>query len=386
MGQKPFGHVYFTGIIRDKQGRKMSKSLGNSPDPLDLIAQYGADALRFGIMRSAPLGQDLLFDEQHVELGRNFCNKLWNACRYRQMQEGEVQGEINPSLLTSDDRWILLRLDTAIREITDALEGYRFNEAAQALYRFFWSEYCDWYIEASKAAMSGPDPARRANTLAVIDFVLSHVLRLFHPFLPFITEELWHGMGYHEDMPATQGGVSIMNAPWPKALEADFKTHYALDEATGKFTQAKYDLVVQARNLRRECNLPSNKKVGFVIKPKDESLQPEMGVLKILLNAESLTLDAQYQAPKGTPTARTDLGELFLPLDGLVDIAAEKARLEKELVKINLEIERGQQRLGNPAFTEKAPPHVLIEHRRRLDEWKAKQEKAQAALDALQGG
>jgi valyl-tRNA synthetase len=215
MGDLPFRNVYFTGIIRDKLGRKMSKSLGNSPDPLELIAKYGADALRFGTMRSAPLGQDVLFDEKDVELGRNFCNKLWNACRFRQMQGGEVQAEIEPRLLTSDDKWILLKLDQAIREITAAFEGYRFNEATQTLYRFFWSEYCDWYVEASKAVLSTQhatpslltDQESRAarNTLAVIDFILSHTLRLFHPFLPFITEELWHGMGYHEDMPPRPG-------------------------------------------------------------------------------------------------------------------------------------------------------------------------------------
>ena len=160
MGDLPFRNVYFTGIIRDKLGRKMSKSLGNSPDPLELIAKYGADALRFGTMRSAPLGQDVLFDEKDVELGRNFCNKLWNACRFRQMQGGEVQGEIAPKLLTSYDKWILLKLDQAIREITTAFAEYRFNEATQTLYRFFWSEYCDWYVEASKAVRQMPIPER----------------------------------------------------------------------------------------------------------------------------------------------------------------------------------------------------------------------------------
>src|SRR4029078_3781528 len=139
MGDLPFHNVYFTGIIRDKLGRKMSKTLGNSPDPIELIDKYGADALRFGTMRSAPLGQDVLFDEKDVELGRNFCNKLWNACRFRQMQGGEVQGEIDPSRLRSDEKWILLKLDQAIRELTDSLAGYNFSEAAQTLYRFFWS-------------------------------------------------------------------------------------------------------------------------------------------------------------------------------------------------------------------------------------------------------
>jgi valyl-tRNA synthetase len=216
MGAEPFRNVYFTGIIRDKQGRKMSKSLGNSPDPLDLIAKYGADALRFGVMRSAPLGQDVLYDEQQVELGRNFCNKLWNACRFRQLHAGEVQGEIDPRLLTLDDRWILLKLDAAIREMDAAFAEYKFSDATATLYRFFWSEYCDWYVEAAKATLQGNDVARKANTLAVIDFVLSHALRLFHPFLPFITEELWNGMGYAKDMPDDQGGKTIMFAPGPK--------------------------------------------------------------------------------------------------------------------------------------------------------------------------
>src|ERR1700722_3533909 len=143
MGGRPFNDVFFSRTTPGKQGRKMSKSLGNSPDPLDLIAKFGADALRFGVMRSAPLGQDVLFDEQQVELGRNFCNKLWNACRFRQMQAGEVEGEIDPRLLASDDKWILLKLDQTIIDLTDSLAGYKFNDAAQILHRFFWSEFCD---------------------------------------------------------------------------------------------------------------------------------------------------------------------------------------------------------------------------------------------------
>lgn len=207
MGEMPFKNVYFTGIIRDKQGRKMSKSLGNSPDPLELISKFGADALRFGIMRSAPLGADVLFDEKNVELGRNFCTKLWNAARFRQMQGGASEGEIKPELLSSDDKWILARLSDAIQEVTTALEEYRFSDAAATLYRFFWSEYCDWYVEATKAVLNGSDEARKANTLAVMDFVLGHTLRLFHPFLPFITEELWQGMGFNKEMPATRAAT-----------------------------------------------------------------------------------------------------------------------------------------------------------------------------------
>jgi valyl-tRNA synthetase len=423
MGELPFKNVYFTGIIRDKQGRKMSKTLGNSPDPLVLIVQYGADALRFGTMRSAPLGQDVLFDEKDVELGRNFCNKLWNACRFRQMQGGEVQGEINADLLTSDDKWILLKLNEAIREITDALNSYNFSVAVQALYRFFWNEYCDWYVEASKAVLVGTrvprvdsgvapesgvagqlverasgatpdataetavlhDEARKANTLAVIDFVLSHTIRLFHPFLPFITEELWHGMGYATDMPENQGGKTIMNAPWPKPFDTDFRDAYSLDDCYLEFATQKYEVVTQGRNLRRVGNIQAGKKVKFVLKPTREVLPHDAEVIKILLNAEAFEINADYAAKKGTPTAHTPFGELFLPLDGLIDVEAEKTRLNKELEKITTEITKVEQKLANPNFTQKVPAEVLRDHEQRLVDWKAKLDHVKAALEALAG-
>jgi valyl-tRNA synthetase len=409
MGELPFQNVYFTGIIRDKQGRKMSKSLGNSPDPLDLIAKFGADALRFGVMRAAPLGQDILFDEQNVELGRNFCNKLWNACRFRQMVGGAgfpIQGEIERTLLTPDDKWILLKLDAAIREVTIALNEYKFSEATAALYRFFWNEYCDWYVEASKAvffsggrrepaqasepgaesqggaASAATDP-KVANTLAVIDFVLSHTLRLFHPFLPFITEELWHGMGYATDMPEQQGGKTIMNAPWPLPLDEEFKGHYGLDDCYLEMTDEKYELVRQGRDLRRAGNIQAAKKVKYVFKPAQQLTPHDAEVIKLLLNAEALDVKADYQPPKGTPTVNSKLGELFLPLEGLIDVAAEKIRLAKEKEKIESEIAKVEQKLANPNFTQKVPPAILAEHEQRLVEWKTKLAHTQAALDAF---
>ncbi len=410
MGDLPFRNVYFTGIIRDKQGRKMSKSLGNSPDPLDLIGKYGADALRFGTMRSAPLGQDILFDEQNVELGRNFCNKLWNACRFRQMvgcapasgasagaSPAEIQGEIDPRLLTSDDKWILLKLDTAIREMNTAFAEYKFSDATATLYRFFWSEYCDWYVEASKAVLSSvaangsspqssgalPSAATRVNTLAVIDFVLSHTLRLFHPFLPFITEELWHGMGYAGDMPQNQGGQTIMFAPWPKPLDDDFKSHYGLTEQDEKHIEARNEFVTQGRNLRRTANIAANKKVKFILKPARELPAHDLEVLRLLLNAETVEVSANYQPGKNTLTMRTVLGDLFLPLEGLIDIEAEKARLKKELEKIEAEIAKIEQKLANPNFTQKVPANVLEEHKQRLAEWQGKRDHVNSALAAL---
>ncbi len=381
----PFRNVYFTGIIRDKQGRKMSKSLGNSPDPLDLIANYGADALRFGVMRGAPLGQDVLFDEQQVELGRNFCNKLWNACRFRQMQGGQSEGEITPALLTSDDKWILLRLDAAIREVTTAFTEYKFSDATATLYRFFWSEYCDWYVEASKAVFHGTDEARKANTLAVIDFVLSHMLRLFHPFLPFITEELWHGLGYHQELPEGQGGKTIMYSHWPKALDEDFKSFYGLDESFERLVNTKYELVTQGRNLRREANIQSGKKVKYVFKPVTELDAYEAEVLKLLLNAETLEIVTEYQPRKGTPVVHSPMGDLYLPLEGQIDVAAEQARLSKEIEKTDVEIAKVLQKLNNPGFTQKVPPSVLEEHQQRLVNWQAKRQQLVASLEALNG-
>jgi valyl-tRNA synthetase len=388
MGDLPFKNVYFTGIIRDKQGRKMSKTLGNSPDPLDLIARYGADALRFGTMRSAPLGQDVLFDEKDVELGRNFCNKLWNACRFRQMvgADGQAEGEINPALLTSDDKWILLRLDQAIREVSEALTTYNFATAVQALYRFFWNEYCDWYVEASKAAFFGEDAKLKANKLAVIDFVLGNTLRMFHPFLPFITEELWHGMGFSKDQPENQGGKTIMYAPWPKPLSAEEKEYFGLDDAADKVATAKYELVGLGRNLRRELKLDPAKKLKFVLKPAGELAAAEVEVLKILLNAEAVEVVAKdWAPPKGTPSAANPLGEILLPLAGLVDFAAERVRLNKEAEKFRAEKAKVEEKLNNPNFAQKVPAKVLDEHKQRLVDWQTKLAQVEKMIADLPG-
>ena len=437
MGEMPFRNVYFTGIIRDKQGRKMSKSLGNSPDPLDLIAKFGADALRFGVMRSAPLGADILFDEKNVELGRNFCTKLWNAARFRQMQGGRdegggmkdeknpaaespdsgssfslhpssfpIEGEINAALLTSDDKWILLRLDAAIREISTALDEYRFSDAANALYRFFWSEYCDWYVEASKAALrnlgsqSGADaqtaeggslpksyflnPKLAANTLAVIDFVLAHTLRLMHPFLPFITEELWHGLGFNADLPDDQGGRTIQFAHWPAPLGDDFKAHYGLDETDAAQAVAKYETVTLGRNLRSEFNIASNKKVRFVLKAKIAPSAHDSEVLRILLTASEFELaDASWLAPKGTPTAITPLGELYLPLEGLIDAEAERGRLEKEIAKVETELAKVSAKLSSETFVNGAPAAVVEDHRKRQSDWSTRLGQLRKMLELL---
>ena len=377
----PFRDVFFTGLIRDKRGDKMSKSKGNSPDPLDLIAKYGADGLRFGLIRIAPSGQDIRFDEKQIEEGRNFANKLWNAVRYRQMQGGESEGEIEPARLTSDDKWILLRLDGATRAVTLTLADYPFNEAAQALYRFFCSEFCDWYLEASKA--SEHDPAQKATSLAVIDFALGHVLRMLHPLMPFITEELWHGLGFNADLPDGQGGRTIQFARWPRPLDEEFKKFYGLTPNDEQFANDKYETVTAGRRLRRDFNIASNKRVAFVLVPTKNFPDEEAASLRILLNAERLDLLQKYEPPKGTPTALTPLGQLYLPLEGLIDVEAERQRLGKEIAKTEAELMTVRKKLANENFVTNAPAAVVAEHRQREKDFADRLEQLQRMRDSL---
>ena len=338
-------------------------------------------------MRSAPLGQDILFDEQNVELGRNFCNKLWNACRFRQMAgsaDFPIQGEIDPKLLTLDDKWILLKLDAVIRELATAFADYKFSDATAALYRFFWSEYCDWYVEASKAVFFGNDFTRKANTLAVIDFVLSHTVRLFHPFLPFITEELWHGMGYSADMPENQGGETIMFAPWPKPLDDDFRSHYGLSEEVNRDITGRQKLVIEIRNIRAQYGIAANKKLKLIFESVVDLPPNENEVIKLLVGAEIIEHRLNYQPAKGEPVVYPSSGgKLFVPIAGLIDVEAEKARLTRELAKNLAEIEKVEQKLNNPAFARKVPAAVLEEHKQRLVDWQAKRAQLQSAFDSL---
>ena len=372
----PFRNVYFHSIVRDIKGRKMSKSLGNSPDPLDLIAQYGADALRYGLMRIAPTGLDVKFDEKQIEEGRNFANKLWNACRYRQMQ-GAVEGEAAaPNIFAID---ILGKLEALESGMARALESYSFNDAAQQLYQFFWSEFCDWYLEAVKGDFrEDAEGARKASTLEVMDLVFERYLQLMHPYMPHLTEELWEKLG------CGGGGELLMQ----RRLAAEpVLARYGITEersaeASGRVA-AVYESVSRVRNLKAEYNLAANRNVRLVVKPASDWVEEEGATVALLCGAKEIEFSMDYEAPKGTPVSVTAIGEVYLPLQGLVDLEAERKRIEGEKDKVLKEIARSGGMLNNPKFVENAKAEVVQKERERLSEWEEKLAQLEELLSAL---
>src|SRR5439155_13907480 len=291
----PFRHVFFTSIIRDKQGRKMSKSLGNSPDPLDLIDKYGADGLRFGLMRIAPTGQDIRFDEKQIEEGRNFATKLWNVARFRQMQGlSDPAPAIDQPKLSLYAVEVLARLNDAIDAIETAYREYQFNMVAHRLYDFVWSDYCDWFVEAAKTDIFGNHDAKKKSALAVMDFVFSAILRLLHPFMPHLTEELWSLLAL--------GTGSIQFAALPAKVGLD-----AVADVPDKrrLVSAIYETVQAGRNLRAESKLPYTRKIRFILRTDEKSISEQIHALTRLLNAEEVTVEGEHQSPPGTPVAVT---------------------------------------------------------------------------------
>jgi valyl-tRNA synthetase len=354
-GVIPFENVYFTGTVRDLQGRKMSKSLGNSPDPLDLISNYGADGLRFGLMRIAPHGQDIRFDEKQIEEGRNFANKLWNACRFRRLQ-GPPTKVLSADQFSPYSTCVLQRLNQTIDRTEHAYAGYLFTEVAQSLYEFVWSDFCDWYLEAAKTELHRQE-SRRMNCLSVIDFVLSAILRLLHPLMPHITEELWHRMEF--------GETSIQFVPIDN-MRVD---QNRLNPADVAFAQRVYEATSLARNLRAEYRIPSNKRTRTILKP---AVVDDYDVFGHLISAEPLTVDPDYVPGSGVPVAVTPLGQVFLPLDGAIDFAAERERLQREIAKLEIELATVRKKLANQRFVERAPAAVVEEHRTRERDFEVK--------------
>jgi len=367
-----FRDVYFTGLIRDKLGRKMSKSLGNSPDPLDLIDKYGADGLRFGLMRIAPRGQDIRFDEKQIEEGRNFATKLWNVARFRQMHgPSEVAPKIDNETVSIYALELLARLNETMDAIEAAYREYQFSTVAQRLYDFVWSDYCDWFVEAAKTEIFGSDEAQKKSVLAVMDLVLSAILRLLHPFMPHITEELWSLLSF--------GQGSIQFSPPPEKIRLD-----DVRDLTGKrqLVSAIYQTIQAGRNLRAESKLPSNRKIRFILRTDEKFISSQIPTLTRLLNAEEVEMDPKYQAQAGNPVAVTPLGEIFLTV-AAADRAGERQRLDKEIARIEIEIRAAEEKLGNKSFVDRAPATVVEEHRQRLKDFSAQLAKLKQARECL---
>src|SRR5215475_6020769 len=368
----PFHHVFFTGIIRDSQGRKMSKSLGNSPDPLELIAKYGADGLRFGLMRIAPTGLDIRFDERQIEEGRNFATKLWNVARFRQMHgPSEDEPNIDIKALSIFSVEVLVRLNETIDTIESAYREYHFNLVAQNLYDFVWSDYCDWFVEAAKTDIFGLDERKKRGALTVMDLVLSATLRLLHPFMPHLTEEIWSLLGLGKE------SIQFASPPEKLALEATADV-----SGRRRLVSAIYGTVQAGRNLRSESKLPSNKKIRFILRTNEKSVSDQIPTLSRLLNAEEVTLDPKYNAPTGTPVAVTPFGELFLAI-AAADQARERERLDAQMAKIDQEARMVEAKLQNDSFVQRAPAAVVEEHRRRLSDLTAQLAKLKQAREGL---
>ncbi|MSU50488.1 MAG: valine--tRNA ligase [Opitutus sp.] len=382
----PFKHVYFTGIIRDQQGRKMSKSLGNSPDPLDLIEKYGADGLRFGIVSIAPQGQDIRFQEDRIESGKNFCNKLWNACRFRQMsgEAGDnaslavIVNRLDAARFDADDHAILDRLLSTTREVNRCFYEFEFSAAVQALYGFFWNDFCDWYVEVSKSKLQ--DPGTKPNCLAIQDLVLRQTLLLLHPFIPFITEELWHQLGYGPE------GKFIEDARLENASQIASSSHargLSLDRDAVESVEKLKAFVSQARALKADHNLASRRDVTFFVIAGDADWGALAANLTSLRRMAGATEIARREKVEGAPAVVTPLGTVYLDLASTVDVGAEKVRLARELEQITRHIAATEARLSNEAFVSKAPPAVLEGARKQLADQRAKRAELERLLQAL---
>jgi valyl-tRNA synthetase len=307
-------------------------------------------------MRIAPSGQDIRYDEKQIEEGRNFATKLWNAARLRQMHgSSSAEPQIDSTKRSIYAIEVLSRLNETIDAVETAYRDYQFNAIAQRLYDFVWSDYCDWFVEAAKTEIFGEDEAKKKSTLATMDFVLSAILRLLHPFMPHITEELWFLLGF--------GKTSIQFAAPPQKIALD-----DIADVTGNrdFVSAIYETVQTGRNLRAESKLQSNKRIGFILRTDEKLISAQLPTLTRLLNAEEVKLDRKYHGPAGQPVAVTPLGEIFLAI-AATDKARERERLDKEIAKIENELRTAENKLKNKSFVDRAPAPVVDEHRKRLE-------------------
>ena len=375
MGKIPFDTVYVHGIVRDELGRKMSKSLGNGIDPLEIIKDYGADSLRFSLVTGNSAGNDMRFSNKKVEAARNFCNKVYNASRFVQMNIGDEKiGDIDMAKLDIADKWILHRLNAVAGEVTSNMDNFELNVAAQKVYDFIWTEFCDWYIEMAKPRLYGEDESAKANVKAILVRVLGDSMKLLHPFMPFITEELYQSLPNAEE--------TIMRASWPKYTN-DFRFAEEAEEMEGVM-----DVIRSIRNLRAEMNVPPARRTAvYMVTPAENAPAFEMAraYLMKLAGAETVIVQQDKNGiPKGAVNAVCAMGEAFIPLDQLIDIDKEIERVNKEINRMKGEVARAEGKLGNPGFVAKAPEKVINEEKNKLDVAKDMLAKLEHRLAELQ--
>ncbi len=386
MGEVPFRTVYLHPMVRDEKGQKMSKTKGNVIDPLDITEKYGADALRFTLAALTAQGRDIKLARERIEGYRAFANKLWNATRFALMNlsgYAAAEGEAARLARTPADRWILARLQRAVNGTVAALEGFHFNEAAGTVYQFVWGDLCDWYIELSKEAFNGDDPAARRAAQAVLTHCLESALRLLHPMMPFITEELWQTLRAQVGLP---GPGSI--------LEARYPSPGPVDEAAERSFGPVLGIVEAIRNVRGEMNVAFKTalpgvEIGALAPESWETVRSELPRIVRLTNAPGLAARFDGQPTARRPGTAVGVGpgyEVRVPLAGVVDMAAETARIDKEMAKVEQELAGVTRRLGNEGFVAKAPPEVVEKDRARVQELQVRLEKLRAHRAMLSEG
>ncbi|MCE1187501.1 MAG: valine--tRNA ligase [Ignavibacteria bacterium] len=369
----PFKNVYFTSIIRDSQGRKMSKSLGNSPDPLDVIGQYGADALRFTVIYLAPLGQDVMFATEKCEMGRNFANKLWNAGRFLLMNLKETPAD--PKLadmhIDSLDKWIESRFHNTLRDFNTAIERFELNNALKIVYSFVWNDFCDWYVEFMKVKLYADDKEVRVAALTRASAMFERLLQLVHPFMPFITEELWHLFGERK------AGETISKSVFPAFNETKLAP-----EVEAAIEDLK-DKINGIRNIRGEMNLPPSKPLTLFI--KSAPMGPDyISYMKKLTRSEQIEVAPDIEKPAKSASVVLKDCEIFVPLEGLIDLDIEKNRLQKEIDRLEGSLIGVQKKLSNESFVQNAPADIVEREKQKLSDWQEKLNKLINLLKNLQ--
>jgi valyl-tRNA synthetase len=378
MDEVPFTDVYIHALVRDAQGQKMSKSKGNVIDPLTVIDQYGTDAFRFTLAAFAAQGRDIKLAEERIAGYRNFCNKVWNAARFTLMNlEGfDPDGiSLDKLELSQGDKWILHRLNETARTIDETLTGYRYNESAMALYQFTWSEFCDWYLELSKQDIYNGTPERKLATQYVLWYTLENLLRLLHPFMPFITEEIWQAL------PGTKTTPTIMQAAYPAACDA---CSFPEDAAEMELVMA---VIGGIRNIRGEMEVPPSKQIAVILSCANEESQRLMkhneSALISMARVSDLAIGVAIEKPEDASIQVAGDVQIYVPLKGLVDVAAEEERLLKEIGKIEKEIEMFSKKLESPAFVDRAPAEIVAKERQKLADVSSKKLVLEESLDKI---